>query len=558
MIKKYITKKWLLIGSVAFCVVLGFALLRKGHGQQEDAIPTIKAQRGPLTISVTSSGSIQSRDKVTITSELEGNNTVIWVIDEGTPVKGGDLLLEFNSSDLCEKYKEQEIVVANAEASLIISQEKLGITQNENESILLDREVDISLAKMAREKYEQGDFPQQLRQYNADIALANEELQRAAERVEWSQRLAKEGFVTRTELQADELSLQQKTISLEMAQTKMNVLTNYTMVQQKSVLASSLRRAERTLNRTAWQNKATIRQIESELRSRLREHMRATNRLEELRVQIEKSKIYAPTNGIVLYASTVLIARRQWWIKPLSVGSTAVQRQELIYIPLESGMIVETMVPEASLNKISLNMVAQIKVDAFPGKTFKGKLVKIGLLPDGQSAQLNPDLKLYKCEIECNFEEMNVRPGMSCSVELLKESYDRALYIPVQCVVRENGIPTVYVRAGNTWQPRAVQVGMDNNRMVHVKEGLHEGDEVMLAPPIKEQKSNDAETHRALQEQQDAQPLEKPPASTTNAGPKHTQTAAGDALAAPHKTKAPKKHKEGVPRTPPPAGATTP
>lgn len=490
---------WILV-SLMVVGLLGWWLFGGGKGDEEEAVPAFEVEKGPLTISVTTGGSIQSRDKAVIKSELEGNNTVIWVIDEGVPVKKGDLLLEFDSSDLVEKRDEQEITVANAEANLIIAEEKLGITEGDCEGMLLDREVDQVLAKMAMEKFQKGDYPQDLRQNEANIALADEEVNRASEKLDWSKRLFKEGFLTRTELQADELALKQKQLSLEMAIMKMNVLTNYTVLQEESKLGTSLRRAERALVRRRWQNKAQLRQVETELNARRRERDRATNRLAELNFQIEKSKITAPTNGIVLYTSTVLISRRQWWIKPLAVGSTAVERQELIYIPLESGMVVEVMIPESSLNKISLGMPAKVKVDAFPGKIFTGKLVKIGILPDGQSAQLNPDLKLYKCEVECDFQKELIRPGMSCDVELLKDSYDSVLFIPVQCVVRVNNVPRVYVKEDGEWGPRDVKVGLDNNRMIHILGGLKPGEEVMLAPPVKEEKKQDGEDEKAKRE----------------------------------------------------------
>lgn len=493
MVKKQSKRKVIIVAIVALVALIGWLVARRGGGSIEP-VALFNVQRGPLTISVTSGGSIQSRDKIIIASELEGNNTVIWVIPEGTNVQSGDLLLEFDSSDLVEKRKEQEITVANTEANKIISEEKLGITEGDCEAAILDREVDLMLANMALEKYEKGDFPQQLRQHEADIALADEELKRAAEKLEWSQRLAKEDFLTRTELQADELAMQRCELNLEMAKIKMNVLTNFTVLQQRSTLESSKRRADRALTRTTWQNKASLRQVETELRARTRERDRATNRLEELNFQISKSKIYAPTNGMVLYASTVQISQRKWWIKPLEAGSTAVERQELIYIPIESGMVVEVMVPEASLNKVANGMPARVKIDAFPGRVFEGRLVKIGILPDGQSAQLNPDLKLYKCEIECDFKDVIIRPGMSCDVELVKETYEDVIYVPVQCVVRVDGTPRVYVSDGIEWTPRTVRVGLDNNRMIHILEGLKAGEEIMLAPPVKEQKRDDEQS----------------------------------------------------------------
>ena len=490
--------KIILIGCAAAAALAVYFL--RPTDNQDLTTPTFTIAEGPLTIGITSSGSIQSRDKVTLRSELEGNNTIIWVIDEGVNVKAGDLLLEFDSAALVTKRNDQEITASTAEGNLIISEEKLEVTKGDCDANLLEREVALTLAKMSFEKYEKGDYPQQARDCEAAIAIADEEVKRAAEKLEWSQRLAKEGFLQRTELQADELALRRKEIELEMARTKMNVLTNYTLLQQRATHESDVRKATRALARTKWQNKSIMRQVETEIVQRTRERDRATNRLAELNFQISKSKIFAPTNGVVLYASTVQIARRRWWTRPLAVGETAVQRQELIYIPLDTGMIVELMVPEASLNKLELGMNANVKVDAFPDRVFHGKLAKIGILPDGQSAQLNPDLKMYKCELECDFSDVVIRPGMSCDVELVKHSYDKVLYCPMQCVTRIDGMPHVYVQENGQWTPRKVEVGLDNNRMIHIVSGVSAGNVVMLAPPVKEEKN------KALSEN-----AEKPP-----------------------------------------------
>lgn len=511
------TKKkiiWTALGLAAAGILA--SLFLGGGPEDETTTPMFTIAEGPLTIGITSSGSIQSKDKVTLKSELEGNNTVIWVIEEGVPVKEGDLLLEFDSASLVDKRNEQEITVATTEGNLIISQEKLEVTKGDCDANLLEREVDLTLAKMSLEKYEKGDYPQTEREYDSDIAIADEEMKRAAEKLEWSQRLAKEGFLTRTELQADELALRQKEIKLEMARTKMNVLTNYTVIQQRATHESSVRKATRALARTKFQNKSIIRQVETEIVQRTRERDRATNRLAELNFQISKSKIFAPTNGVILYASTVQM-RRRFWMRPLAVGENAVQRQELIYIPLNDGMIVELMVPEASLNKIENDMPANVKVDAFPDKVFHGKLTKIGILPDGQSASLNPDLKMYKCELECDFSGVAIRPGMSCDIELVKHAYDNVLYCPIQCVTRIDGVPCVYVQDGKEWKPRPVETGLDNNRMIHIVKGVKKGDVVMMAPPVKESKETNEK--KPAEKRTDGPRRNRPPKGNGKKGP---------------------------------------
>ena len=481
-------KKRLLIFAVALASAVLSVWIFGGGNESDASMPVFAVAEGPLTIGITASGSVQSRDKVVLRSELEGRNTILWVVEDGVNVNAGDLLVEFDAATLIEKRNDQEITANTAHGNLIIAEERLEVTKGECDGNMLEREVTLDLAKMALEKYEKGDFPEEKRQREADIALANEELQRAAEKLDWSRKLAKEGFLTRTELQADELALRRKEIDLEMAQTKMNVLTNYTVHQKRATLRSDVRKATRAVARTAWQNKSQIRQGETEIVQRSREYYRATNRLAELNFQISKSKIYAPTNGIVLYAAT---AKRRWWENPLAAGESAVQRQELIYIPLDTGMIIEIMVPESSLNKLEVGMSASVKVDAFPDQAFTGKLAKIGILPDAQSTRLNPDLKMFKCELECDFRDAVVRPGMSCDVELVKETYSKVMYCPIQCVVRIEGEAYVYVQEGSQWALRKVEVGLDNNRMIHILNGVKPGEIVMTAPPVQEEKDEE-------------------------------------------------------------------
>jgi len=54
-------------------------------------------------------------------------------------------------------------------------------------------------------------------------------------------------------------------------------------------------------------------------------------------------------------------------------------------------------------------------------------------------------------------------------------------------VTRIAGEPTVYVCDGksNSLTPRPVEIGLDNNRMVHIIRGLKEGEVVALDPPLK-------------------------------------------------------------------------
>lgn len=65
----------------------------------------------------------------------------------------------------------------------------------------------------------------------------------------------------------------------------------------------------------------------------------------------------------------------------------------------------------------------------------------------------------------------------------LLERKDTALVAPRESVSVERGRHVVYVKRGDGFAPREVQVGDGNNTQVEILAGLHEGDEVALERP---------------------------------------------------------------------------
>jgi hypothetical protein len=118
-------------------------------------------------------------------------------------------------------------------------------------------------------------------------------------------------------------------------------------------------------------------------------------------------------------------------------------------------------------------------------------------MPDQQSFWQNPDLKVYATEIWLGGDTSALRTGMTCRAEVIVEQHQDAAYVPVQAVVRVNGKPTVYVVPGTVPnappQAREIDLGLDNNRMAHVKSGLNAGEVVLLNPPLPEPSGNASE-----------------------------------------------------------------
>ena len=97
---------------VALLVVIGVGggvfYWTQSNSQSSKKVNLIFAtvERGTFVHEVNGKGSAESASNVDVASQVEGQATVIYLIDEGADVKKGDLLVELDSSDISEKLGE--------------------------------------------------------------------------------------------------------------------------------------------------------------------------------------------------------------------------------------------------------------------------------------------------------------------------------------------------------------------------------------------------------------------------------------------------------------------
>lgn len=472
-----------LIGILILGVIVAAYAMWPDNKDDQSTAATAQVRRGPLVITIAESGTIQNRQRAVVKSEVEGAATILFLVPEGTDVKKGDLLVELDASQLEEYKTQQQITVQNSEAAFIRAREDLAVTRSQTDSDIAKAELAYKFAQQDLTKYTEGEYPRELQQAESEIKIAKEELERANDKLNWSKRLADQGYVTRTEFQADELSAQRANINLDLANSAKELLETYTHQRQLDQLQSDLEQAEEALERTKRKATADMVQAEAELKAKDSEFDRQKTKLDKLNDQITKCRIVAPVGGMVVYATTGQGSR---WrnVEPLAEGQIVRERQELIYLPTDATMMVGIKVHEASLRKVSLGMPVRVTVDALPGKTFWGRVSKIALLPDAMSAWLNPDLTVYATEIEIQNDANDLRPGLTCLAEVIVAQYPDALFVPVQSVVRVAGETVVYVPGPKGPEPRPVEVGLDNNRVIRIIDGLAKGESVLLAPPL--------------------------------------------------------------------------
>ena len=476
-------KSRIFIGGVIVIAACAAGYQFFGNKKSPDAgIIYAPVEEGPLVININEAGSIKPREQIIIKSELEGRAAILFLVPEGTRVKKGDILVELDTASLEERRVSQDIVVQNNESAMINAKENLAIVENQSLSNVELAELKLRFAKEDLEKYREGEYPKKLNETNGSVTLAEEELQRAQDKYEWSKRLFDENYISETELLSDELSWKRAELSLKTARGNLELLEKYTYKRDIAQLESDVWQNEMSLERTRSRANSDNVQAEVNLRARELEYNRQQEWLRKLEEQIVKAKIVAPMDGLVIYATS---AQNRWGNQePLAEGQEARERQELIYLPTADTFIAEIDMHESNLKKVYPGLPVRVKVDAVPGVVFKGTVDKISPLPDAQRMWANPDLKVYKTQINIEGGGDVLKSGMNCQSEIIIDQYDKALYLPVQCVARVDKLPTVWLKGAAGPVPTTVEIGLDNNRFVRIISGLKAGDEVMLTPPL--------------------------------------------------------------------------
>ncbi len=474
-------------------------------------VATFPAARGPLDITVQEGGTVHPREQVILSSELEGRNRILFLIPEGTLVEKGDLLVELDSSGLVDRRVDLDIRVQNAEAAFIRSRENLEVVRNQAQSDVENAELKLQFSEEDLLQYREGEYPNRLKELEARITMAREELQRSREKLEWSEVLFEEQYLAESEVRADALAVRRAELDVELAENNLRFLQNFEFQRRINQLESDKHQARMALERTQRRARSDVIQAEADLRARESEYQQNLDRLERLDEQIAKARIVAPQAGLVIYATST---RFRWRgnVEPLAEGQEVNERQELIHLPTAAGFMARIRIHESSLQKVAPGQPVNITVSALPGRTFTGTVNTIAPLPDPASTFMNPDLKLYDTEILIEGGRDILRAGMSCQTIIKVDSIEDAVHIPVHTVVRHQGKPTVFVLTPNGPVARPVEVGQDDGRMVHIISGLDEGEPVLLAPPVGTQREA-RRTRRENGQEESATPRVEDPAA---------------------------------------------
>lgn len=165
-------------------------------------------------------------------------------------------------------------------------------------------------------------------------------------------------------------------------------------------------------------------------------------------------------------------------------GSKVKERQAIINLPDITQMQVSARIHESKIDQVAEGLPASVRVDARPGETFHGKVDMVSLVPVSGNWP-NTNLKEYVTTIKITDEVSKVaslKPGLTAEVEIQVAHLPDALQVPIQSVVERGSRYFSWALDGVGVKRCELKVGKSNETTMEIRDGLQEGQKVVLNP----------------------------------------------------------------------------
>jgi multidrug efflux pump subunit AcrA (membrane-fusion protein) len=143
-------------------------------------------------------------------------------------------------------------------------------------------------------------------------------------------------------------------------------------------------------------------------------------------------------------------------------------------------LFIDAEVSEYDLAKVEASSGAQFRLSAYPDRIFpicgpgEGRLIHVG-------AVVNPESRTVSVRYEVPNADNLLRLGMFADVMIETGRRQNAIVVPRRSVIDDSGEPVVYIQAGGeSFERRAVRLGLQDGDHVELREGVALGDRVVV------------------------------------------------------------------------------
>ncbi len=389
-------KIWIACGAV---VVLALIIIFSIRATRTDAVlvqSSKVSRKDVLKAQVSASGQIRTKDYVDLQSEIAGVITDLPV-REGDKVKKGDFLLKIDP--------------IQTEAQRNASQAQYDAAR---------QDLRAQAFQISNAEHNIANAKSQLASARANSESADANFTRVQNSFLRSQQLSEDGLISREEYEMAQNNLKAAKSQADMAREQVAQMDNQIKISQNSL--DQMRN-----NYEAAQTRLTAQEAN----------------LTTSTDQLKKTTMYSPLSGVV----TQLLVHVGERAVPGTLNSP---QATLMTISDMSVIQAELKVDETDIVSLALGNSAKVKVDAIPDVVFDGEVTEIGNSPITTAGSTQQEAKDFKVIVTLKVPSEKIRPGMSCTTDIITDTRNNVLAIPIQALtIREVEVD----KDGNYIQP---------------------------------------------------------------------------------------------------------
>jgi HlyD family secretion protein len=513
-------KKWLIWSLVAISLIgigsyVGYnQFVTVPRQRAQNKIKTAAVTRGNLTILVSANGTVQPESSVNVSPKTSGVLKRL-LVKEGDFVKPGQIVAYMDNSNLQGQLLQSKGNLAAAQANLnkVIagnrSQDIAGATAQVAEAnaslqklIAGNRSQDIAQAQAqvdeanaSLNKVVAGNRSQDIAGATANLNKVQATYRQAAEDLRRNQALRSQGAISQQALSLARSTSDSAQAQVEQSQQALNLLKAGSRPEDIAQAKSVVNQRREALNLLkAGSRPEDIAQARSVVNQRQQalNLLKAGSRPEDIaqaRAQvmaaqgavaiaqrnIDDTVIRAPFAGIIArkYADPGA------FVTPTTAGSAVTSATSSSILALASTNEIVAQVAEASIAQIRVGQVAVIKVDAYSGKTFEGKVTQVAT-----QSLVQQNVTSFEVKVAVTDSQRLLHQGMNVTIDFKAGELNQVLIVPTASIVQQDKAQGVFVsKTGGDPVFMPIVVGTTVNDKTEVKSGLTGNERVLLSFP---------------------------------------------------------------------------
>ncbi len=388
-------------------------------------VTTAQAVIKPIPTYIEATGNLASDAQTDVAPAVAGKIVEVN-FDIGSYVNQGDVLVRLDSRDAA-------IRVEQARAQVEQQRKAVGQAEaNVDQAIATLRQTQARLGVTDGQTFQIKDFSQ-VKSITAQLELAEKELRRA-------ERLLETGDVSRSIY--DQRKSQRDALLGQLDEARSNAAVAIRAIGTAQSAVDTARAA-------AASARAGIATLEAQVA--------------QAQKAVTDTVIRAPISGYV----SDKVADVGEYISPNTPSS------KVATIVRTSTLRLRIDVPEQAVGKIATGQGISLQTSAYPDRNFAGIVARV-------SPSVNPTARTLVVEAEVQNTEGLLKPGQFATVRITQSKPEPAVMIPVRAVKTVGDTNSVFVIKDGVAREQFVQLGLLENDMIQVKQGVIEGDLVAV------------------------------------------------------------------------------